>query len=63
MNKFILYCLRFALLLHKETKETEMNLLKELRRKDHKHILGALDIFKYIGPGLLVTVGFIDPGN
>ncbi len=40
-----------------------MNLLKELRRKDHKHILGALDIFKYIGPGLLVTVGFIDPGN
>jgi manganese transport protein len=22
-----------------------------------------LDIFKYIGPGLLVTVGFIDPGN
>ena len=40
-----------------------MNLLKELRRKDHKHILGGLDIFKYIGPGLLVTVGFIDPGN
>jgi len=25
--------------------------------------LGALDIFRYIGPGLLVTVGFIDPGN
>ena len=24
---------------------------------------GGLDIFKYIGPGLLVTVGFIDPGN
>lgn len=24
---------------------------------------GALEIFKYIGPGLLVTVGFIDPGN
>lgn len=22
-----------------------------------------LDFFKYIGPGLLVTVGFIDPGN
>lgn len=22
-----------------------------------------MDIFKYIGPGLLVTVGFIDPGN
>ena len=39
------------------------NLFKELKRKDHPHVLGALDIFKYIGPGLLVTVGFIDPGN
>lgn len=36
---------------------------KDLRRKDHKPTLGALDIFKYIGPGLLVTVGFTDPGN
>ena len=24
---------------------------------------GTLSFFKYIGPGLLVTVGFIDPGN
>lgn len=40
-----------------------LNIFKELRRKDHKHILGGLDILKYIGPGLLVTVGFIDPGN
>lgn len=24
---------------------------------------GGLDIARYIGPGLLVTVGFIDPGN
>ena len=40
-----------------------INLIKELKRKDHKHILGGLDILKYIGPGLLVTVGFIDPGN
>ncbi len=39
------------------------NLIKELRRKDHKRYLGGLDFFKYIGPGLLVTVGFIDPGN
>lgn len=39
------------------------DIIKELRRKDHPHVLGALDIFKYIGPGLLVTVGFIDPGN
>lgn len=23
----------------------------------------AIDFFKYIGPGMLVTVGFIDPGN
>ncbi|HWT74261.1 MAG TPA: Nramp family divalent metal transporter [Mobilitalea sp.] len=28
--------------------------------KNHKP---RLDFFKYIGPGLLVTVGFIDPGN
>jgi manganese transport protein len=37
--------------------------IRDLRRKDHKPVFGALDIFKYIGPGLLVTVGFIDPGN
>ena len=37
--------------------------LKSFDRKDHHPILGGLDIFKYIGPGLLVTVGFIDPGN
>jgi len=36
---------------------------RDLRKKDHKPVLGALDIFKYIGPGLLVTVGFTDPGN
>jgi manganese transport protein len=36
---------------------------KDLKRKDHKPVLGGLDIFKFIGPGLLVTVGFIDPGN
>lgn len=39
------------------------NILKDLRRTDHKRYLGGLDILKYIGPGLLVTVGFIDPGN
>ena len=39
------------------------NILKELKRKDHKRYLGGLDVFKYIGPGMLVTVGFIDPGN
>ncbi len=40
-----------------------MNILKDLRQKNHPRVLGAIDIFKYIGPGLLVTVGFIDPGN
>ena len=39
------------------------NFIKELRGKDHQRYLGGLDFFKYIGPGLLVTVGFIDPGN
>lgn len=39
------------------------NLVKDLRCRDHKRYLGGLDIFRYIGPGLLVTVGFIDPGN
>lgn len=39
------------------------NFLEDLKRKDHKRHLGGLDILKYIGPGLLVTVGFIDPGN
>ena len=38
-------------------------LLKDLKRKDHSPGYGGLDIFKFIGPGLLVTVGFIDPGN
>ncbi len=31
--------------------------------KAHKARFGALEILKYIGPGLLVTIGFIDPGN
>lgn len=39
------------------------NIFKELKRKDHQRYLGGMDFFKYIGPGLLVTVGFIDPGN
>jgi manganese transport protein len=29
----------------------------------HKPDTKAIDFLKYIGPGLLVTVGFIDPGN
>ncbi len=34
-----------------------------MKTKKHSPGFGALDILKYIGPGLLVTVGFIDPGN
>lgn len=37
--------------------------LKNIDRKNYKAGFGSLDVFKYIGPGLLVTVGFIDPGN
>lgn len=40
-----------------------VNIWNELKNKNHKRYLGGLDFFKYIGPGLLVTVGFIDPGN
>lgn len=29
----------------------------------HKPGLGAIEILRYVGSGLLVTVGFIDPGN
>ncbi|MBU3110020.1 Nramp family divalent metal transporter [Clostridium lacusfryxellense] len=36
---------------------------KLLSKKGHKPKFMALDFLKYIGPGLLVTVGFIDPGN
>ncbi|MBR5297512.1 MAG: Nramp family divalent metal transporter [Parabacteroides sp.] len=39
-----------------------MNFLEKLK-VNHKPKSGALDLLKYIGPGLLVTVGFIDPGN
>jgi manganese transport protein len=39
------------------------NFFKNIDRKDYKPGYGGLDIFKFIGPGLLVTVGFIDPGN
>ena len=39
------------------------NLLEILRTEGKPKVFGALDILKNIGPGLLVTVGFIDPGN
>ncbi|WP_315109094.1 Nramp family divalent metal transporter [Clostridium intestinale] len=34
-----------------------------LSKEGHEPKLMAKDFIKYIGPGLLVTVGFIDPGN
>ncbi|MBC8006237.1 MAG: Nramp family divalent metal transporter, partial [Verrucomicrobia bacterium] len=40
-----------------------LSFLKNLDNKNHRPTFGALKILKYIGPGLLVTVGFIDPGN
>lgn len=38
-------------------------LFRNIDRKGYRPRLGGLDILKFIGPGLLVTVGFIDPGN
>ena len=39
-----------------------MNLIEKLKT-NHRPRSGAMELLKYIGPGLLVTVGFIDPGN
>ena len=39
------------------------NFLADLKNMRHKRVFGGLEILKYIGPGLIVTVGFIDPGN
>ena len=36
---------------------------KSSQTAKHHPKSGGLEILKYIGPGLLVTVGFIDPGN
>jgi manganese transport protein len=37
--------------------------LEDIRNRHHKRVFGGLELIKYIGPGLIVTVGFIDPGN
>lgn len=37
--------------------------VKKLFGGAHRPRFTALEILKYIGPGLIVTVGFIDPGN
>lgn len=36
---------------------------KETIRPSEKQKFSAAEFFRYVGPGLLVTVGFIDPGN
>ena len=38
-------------------------LFRNIDKKNYRPGFGGLEIFKFIGPGLLVTVGFIDPGN
>lgn len=38
-------------------------LRKDYRTRNPKLKSSAFELMKYIGPGLLVTVGFIDPGN
>lgn len=44
-----------------------INFIRKFKKRDsdkHKKTKsGTFELFKYIGPGLLVTVGFIDPGN
>lgn len=39
------------------------NFINNIDRKDYRPKFGGLEILKFLGPGLLVTVGFIDPGN
>lgn len=37
--------------------------VKKISTERHSPLSQGLEILKFIGPGLLVTVGFIDPGN
>jgi len=37
--------------------------INDVRIGKHSPRFGGLEILKFIGPGLLVTIGFIDPGN
>ncbi|MEI7475387.1 MAG: Nramp family divalent metal transporter [bacterium] len=39
------------------------NFIYDFLIKTHKHSKSAREFLKYLGPGILVTVGFIDPGN
>lgn len=39
------------------------HIIGSIDRKDYRPKFGGLEILRFLGPGLLVTVGFIDPGN
>ena len=53
----------FAYSVHFTHREAMRNLFTILRNEGKPKKFGGLDIIRNIGPGLLVTVGFIDPGN
>lgn len=40
-----------------------MDIFGKFKTKTHEPVKGIKNFLKYVGPGLLVTVGFIDPGN
>ena len=40
-----------------------MNLMQYWRDKEEPKLSAYLDIFRSLGPGLIVAVGFVDPGN
>ncbi len=46
-----------------EVLERSRRIRSKLLGTRHTGQVGGLEILRYIGPGLLVTVGFIDPGN
>ena len=45
------------------TENIMFKLFRNIDKKNYRPKFGGLEILKFIGPGLLVTVGFIDPGN
>lgn len=40
-----------------------LGIFKNIDKKGYKAKISGHEILKFVGPGLLVTVGFIDPGN
>lgn len=60
MNKYIIR--NYIKMASDQIKVTHMKLFSKFTQR-HNIKSSAQDLIKYIGPGLLVTVGFIDPGN